>query len=81
MVDILKVALVLSVNDLLVHLIFIRWGFEISIIILVLVILWKLLSCLGEVDLAATSASTIADDVTGIDLLHVVIIRFINWMC
>lgn len=78
MADILKVALLLSVHDLLVHLIFIRRGFEISIVILVLVILWELLSCLGEVDLAATSASTTADDVTGIDLLHVVIIGFVN---
>ena len=61
---------------LTLHLI-IGWCLEVIILLLV-ILLWELLGSLHEVDLAATSASSIGDDVVGIDLLHVVVIGLIG---
>lgn len=65
-----------SVMLLVLHLV-VGWGLEVIILILV-ILLWKLLGSLREVNLASTGASSIGDDVVGVDLLHVVVISLIN---
>ena len=52
------------------------WRLEIIILILIFIFFWELLSSLGEVNVAATSAAT--DDVIQVDLLHIILIRLIG---
>ena len=65
--------------NLLFHLVIVLRDFEVIIVVLIVVFLGELLSCLGEVDIAATSALT--EDVFRIDLLHVVFIWLVGWVC
>ena len=71
-----KVLQIHRVMRLILHLV-IGWCLEVIILILI-ILLRELLGSLHEVDLTSTRASSIGDDVVGIDLLHVVVIGLIN---
>jgi hypothetical protein len=65
--------------DLLFHLVIVLGSLKVIIVVLIVVLLGELLSSLSEVDLAATGAATVGDDVLKIDLLHVILILLISY--
>ena len=52
---------------------------EITIVLRFFVLLRMLLRSLGKVNLAATSATSIGNDILGVNLLHVVVIGLVHW--
>jgi len=56
---------------------FVVWILEVGILVLVVFVVVKTLCSFGKVDGLAAGASTAADDVVFVDLLHVVIISFV----
>lgn len=65
-------------NSLILHFIVLGRNLEVVVLVFVVVLLWKLLGCLDEVDLPTASASTTADDIARINFLHIVIICLVD---
>jgi hypothetical protein len=67
----------ISIN-LILHFIILLTSLKVIIIFLIVVFLGELLCGLSKVNFTATSAAAILDDVSSIDLLHVVLIRLVD---
>jgi hypothetical protein len=67
----------ISIN-LILHFIILLTSLKVIIVVVVVVFLGELLCGLRKVNFTATSATAILDDVSSIDLLHIVLIRLVD---